>query len=163
MGIKSYFKVAKPPKAVQTTAFPVPSSNLRPSPFHENEKANETFVSRTDLELLPPTPRFDSSRDSTHSGRSTRSGNGSVFTDDIRHQVMVTHMYQQQCNACWVSDGSGEIEGVILRKAKKHYLACPEPLIDSPFAAACAALNVQACPSLLSGLFRNLFQTRQCC
>lgn len=56
---------------------------------------------------------------------------------------MVTHMYQQQCSACWVGDGSGDIEGVVIRKARGHYLACPEPLIDSPFAAACAALNVQ--------------------
>ncbi|KAI1246648.1 hypothetical protein MGN70_013549 [Eutypa lata] len=144
MGIKSYFKVEKqpPPPPKPSGAVLVPPSSSRPNPFSENEKPSP-FISRNDLELLPPTPRFDSSRNSTHSGRSMRSGNSSGFLDDIRHQVMVTHMYQQQCSACWVGDGSGEIEGVVIRKARGHYLACPEPLIDSPFAAACAALNVQ--------------------
>lgn len=56
---------------------------------------------------------------------------------------MVNYLYQQQCSHLWVSDGSGEIEGVLLRKSRGQYLACPPPLGDSPFAIACAALNVQ--------------------
>ena len=63
--------------------------------------------------------------------------------DDIKHEVMVNYLYQQQCSHLWVSDGSGESEGVLLRKARNHYLACPSQLANSPFAIACAELNVQ--------------------
>jgi hypothetical protein len=56
---------------------------------------------------------------------------------------MVNYLYQQQCSRLWVSDGCGEIEGVLLRKARNHYLACPPALIGSAFAMACAYLNVQ--------------------
>ena len=66
-----------------------------------------------------------------------------MFIDDIKHEVMVNYLYQQQCSQLWVSDGSGEVEGVLLRKARGHYMACPPQLGNSSFAMACAALNVQ--------------------
>jgi hypothetical protein len=66
-----------------------------------------------------------------------------MFLDDIKHEVMVNYLYQQQCSHLWVSDGSGEIEGVVLRKTRGQYMACPPQLGSSPFGAACAALNVQ--------------------
>jgi len=65
-----------------------------------------------------------------------------IILDDIKHEVMVNYLYQQQCSHLWVSDGSGEIEGVLLRKAKSQYMACPPQLATSPFAGACVALNV---------------------
>lgn len=95
-----------------------------------------------DLELQPPTPRF-SSRPQSISSRSMRSTGSSMFLDDIKHEVMVNYLYQQQCSHLWVSDGSGEIEGVLLRKSRGQYMACPPQLGNSPFAMACAALNVQ--------------------
>jgi hypothetical protein len=63
--------------------------------------------------------------------------------DEIKHEVMVNYLYQQQCSHLWVSDGSGEVEGVLLRKFRGHYMACPPQLGQSAFALACAALNVQ--------------------
>jgi hypothetical protein len=72
-----------------------------------------------------------------------KSTGSSLFLDDIKHEVMVNYLYQQQCSHLWVSDGSGEIEGVLLRKSRGQYMACPPQLGNSPFAAACAALNVQ--------------------
>lgn len=66
-----------------------------------------------------------------------------MVLDEIKHEVMVNYLYQQQCSQLWVSDGSGEVEGVLLRKAKGTYMACPPPLGNSPFARAAAALNVQ--------------------
>jgi hypothetical protein len=93
----------------------------------------------SDMELQPPTPKFGSSRNSL-SARSTQS---SAFLDDIKHEVMVNYLYQQQCSHLWVSDGSGEIEGVLLRKSRGHYMACPPQLGSSPFTMACASLNVQ--------------------
>jgi hypothetical protein len=63
--------------------------------------------------------------------------------NEIKHEVMVNYLYQQQCSRLWVSDGSGEVEGVLLRKARNQYLACPPALTGSVFAMACAELNVQ--------------------
>lgn len=65
--------------------------------------------------------------------------------DDIRHEVMVNYLYQQQCSHLWIGDESGEIEGVLLRKNRGQYMACPPQLINSPFAAGCTALNAQVC------------------
>jgi hypothetical protein len=69
--------------------------------------------------------------------------------DDIKHEVMVNYLFQQQCSALWVGDGSGNLEGVMLRKARNFYMSCPPQLVDSPFGIACAALNVQACLHLI--------------
>jgi hypothetical protein len=67
----------------------------------------------------------------------------SSYLDDIKHEVMVNYLYQQQCSRLWVSDGCGEMEGVLLRKARNQYLACPPALAKSVFAMVCADLNVQ--------------------
>jgi hypothetical protein len=67
----------------------------------------------------------------------------SSYLDEIKHEVMVNYLYQQQCSRLWVSDGSGEVEGVLLRKARNRYLACPPALTGSVFAMVCAELNVQ--------------------
>ena len=67
----------------------------------------------------------------------------SSFLDDIRHEVTVNYLYQQQCSRLWVGDGSGELEGVLLKRKRSEYLACPPPLTKSVFAAACAELNLQ--------------------
>lgn len=63
--------------------------------------------------------------------------------DEIKHEVMCNYLYQQQCGNLWVSDNSGELEGVLLRKRRNEYLSCPPSLARSQFAHACAALNVQ--------------------
>lgn len=128
MGIGSYFKAKKPEPAAAPVMTEKPAST---SPHHSYN-----------MELQPPQSRFGSSRNSI-SNRSTQS---STFLDDIKHEVMVNYLYQQQCSHLWVSDGSGEIEGVLLRKSKNTYMACPPQLGSSPFAAACAALNVQVRP-----------------
>lgn len=76
---------------------------------------------------------------SAKSSHSTKSS----FLEEIKHEIMVSHLYQQQCSHLWVSDGSGEREGVLLRKSRGQYLACPQALLDSRFAEACKLLNVQ--------------------
>jgi hypothetical protein len=123
MGLGSYFKAKKPEPAREVSEKPVSAS---PQPSYN-------------MELQPPQSRFGSSRNSV----SNQSTHSSAFLDDIKHEVMVNYLYQQQCAHLWVSDGSGEIEGVLLRKSRNTYMACPPQLGNSPFAAACAALNVQ--------------------
>lgn len=95
------------------------------------------------MELQPPTNFSRPQSISARSMRSVRTNGSSVFLDEIKHEVMVNYLYQQQCSQLWVSDGSGEIEGVLLRKARGLYMACPPQLGNSAFAAACSALNVQ--------------------
>jgi len=128
MGLGGYFKTTKPDPPPPAT---VEVTEKQPSHYSPHNSFN--------MELQPPASRFGSSRNSI-SNRSTQS---STFLDDIKHEVMVNYLYQQQCSHLWVSDGSGEIEGVLLRKSKNTYMACPPQLGSSPFAAACAALNVQ--------------------
>jgi hypothetical protein len=129
MGLGGYFKS----KPAEQPAAAIQEKSAVQQPRSPHESFN--------MDLQPPQSRFGSSRNSI-SGRSTQS---STFLDDIKHEVMVNYLYQQQCSHLWVSDGSGEIEGVLLRKSRNTYMACPPQLGNSPFAAACAALNVQVC------------------
>ncbi|PMD65196.1 uncharacterized protein K444DRAFT_640194 [Hyaloscypha bicolor E] len=140
MGLGSYFKAKKPEPAAPVMTEKTPAG---PSPHHSYN-----------MELQPPTSRFGSSRNSI-SNRSTQS---STFLDDIKHEVMVNYLYQQQCSHLWVSDGSGEIEGVLLRKSKNTYMACPPQLGSSAFAAACAALNVQCAMTVNSRVIKTFLQ-----
>lgn len=146
MGLGSYFKAEKPDQkqkrpAVSAVAPPAGvSAAAGPSTGGVLEKSGHGHLGGNDIELQPPTPNVNSSRNSI---RSARSGASSMFLDDIKHEVMVNYLYQQQCSHLWVSDGSGEVEGVLLRKWKGNYMACPQELGNSPFARACAELNVQ--------------------
>lgn len=110
-----------------------------PSALSMSEKP-PSAMSFSDMELQPPR---NFSRPASISGRSVRSVGSSTVLEEIKHEVMVNYLYQQQCSHLWVSDGSGEVEGVLLRKSRGHYMACPPQLGNSPFAMACSALNVQ--------------------
>lgn len=128
MGLGGYFKSKKPGSAKGSA---------------ETEKATSTSPGGSyNMELQPPHSRFGSSRNSI-SARSTRSTQSTQFMDDIKHEVMVNYLYQQQCSRLWVSDGSGEVEGVLLRKSRGFYMACPPRLGQSPLAEALNTLNVQ--------------------
>ena len=126
MGLKNYFKASK------GSAEATPPASSTPPIL---EKSPRAF---TDSLEMSNTPRFGSSRASL--APSTRS---STFVDEIKHEVMCNYLYQQQCSHLWVSDGSGELEGVLLRKSRNQYMACPPQLASSDFARACAALNCQ--------------------
>ncbi|AEO64878.1 uncharacterized protein THITE_2111232 [Thermothielavioides terrestris NRRL 8126] len=159
MGIGSYFKAEKPEPKSQSQATPSsPSRNSNNARHHQQPSMSENPTSapslRPDSELHPPTPRY-SSRPQSISGRSVKSTGSSLFLDDIKHEVMVNYLYQQQCSHLWVSDGSGEIEGVLLRKSRGQYMACPPQLGNSPFAAACAALNVQCAMTVNSRVIKT--------
>ncbi|KAH6855413.1 glycosyl transferase family group 2-domain-containing protein [Chaetomium sp. MPI-CAGE-AT-0009] len=155
MGIGSYFKAEKP----QAKPAAMPASPPRNNARHQQQPSTSedpTPSLRPDSELQPPTPRY-SSRPQSISGRSMRSTGSSVL-DEIKHEVMVNYLYQQQCSHLWVSDGSGEIEGVLLRKTRGQYMACPPQLGNSPFALACAALNVQCAMTVNSRVIKTFLQ-----
>lgn len=141
MGLKNYFKAGKG------------KTDAEKPPAKGAEKAAPFPVRAADNFEMSSTPHFGSSRASL--APSTRS---STFVDDIKHEVMVNYLYQQQCSHLWVSDGSGELEGVLLRKSRNNYMACPPQLAQSPFAIACAALNCQVAMTVNSRVIKTFLQ-----
>ncbi|CAK7274281.1 hypothetical protein SEPCBS119000_006088 [Sporothrix epigloea] len=91
--------------------------------------------------------------------RYSRTGASSLFLDEIKHEVMVSYLYQQQCSRLWVADGSGEIEGVLLRKARGQYMACPSELANSGLALACATLNLPCAMTVNSRVIKTFLQS----
>ena len=63
--------------------------------------------------------------------------------NDIRCNVVVAHLYQQQLERLWTS--GIEDEGVVLKKGRSLYTACPSELtqIEGGFFDAISALNVR--------------------
>lgn len=74
---------------------------------------------------------------------STRAEQEDRLIDEIKHQVVINHLYQQQCGSLWIRDVVQDIEGVMIRKRKGEYLYKPPGLEGSSFADAMAMLNVQ--------------------
>ncbi|KAI0848396.1 glycosyl transferase family group 2-domain-containing protein [Daldinia vernicosa] len=146
MGLPSYFKAKRP------------TDERRPPQLGSRgflaEKVLKGLINPNDFTAPTAPPDHGSSRNSI-SGRSTRSTTGLVFTKDIKHEVMVNYIYQQQCSHLWVSDGSGDLEGVLLRKSRGVYLTCPSSLTDSTIAMACAALNVECAMTVNSRVIKT--------
>ncbi|CAI6096655.1 unnamed protein product [Clonostachys chloroleuca] len=155
MGLGSYFRASKPEEGPPSSDPPRPQRKQQP--LMSEKLPAPAIPAGTEMDLQPPTPRLQS-RPHSLSAQSVRSGRSSVFMDDIKHEVMVNYLYQQQCSQLWVSDGSGEIEGVLLRKTRGHYMACPPQLAGTPFAMACAALNVQCAMTVNSRVIRTFLQ-----
>lgn len=66
-----------------------------------------------------------------------------VELGDMKNEVMVNYLYQQQCTNLWVAEGAGATEGCILRKDQGDYTTCPQTLQDSLLLASMRILNVQ--------------------
>ncbi|KAK0660554.1 hypothetical protein DIS24_g3065 [Lasiodiplodia hormozganensis] len=66
------------------------------------------------------------------------------FIHEIRHDIIINHLYEKQVGSRWIQDFSGEVEGVMLKKARGEYITFPEPLVESNLAQSIATLNVQS-------------------
>lgn len=62
---------------------------------------------------------------------------------DMRNEVMVNYLYQQQCTNLWVAESAGATEGCILRRDQGDYTTCPHTLQHSSFHKSMMILNVQ--------------------
>ncbi|KAH9883981.1 glycosyl transferase family group 2-domain-containing protein [Xylariomycetidae sp. FL2044] len=151
MGFSSYFKAEKPENKRQNGEETGKEAVRVESSVSDAAAAGPSHVERS---LQPPPPLFGGSRISL-SSRSARSVQSSILGEDTKHEIMVNFLYQQQCSHLWVSDGSGEVEGVLLRRSKGVYIACPTPLVHSPLAAACSALNVQCALTINSRVIKS--------
>lgn len=75
---------------------------------------------------------------------STRSrGSSTRQVEEIRHKVILNHIWHKQNALAWISNHSGECEGVIIRKSRDEYLCRPAALANSTFARAVADMNLQ--------------------
>lgn len=111
---------------------------------HSSSAANDRHGGSQRTSVPPPSGQL-SRTPSARSSKSTQSAGSnlsSAFMDEIKHEVMVNYLYQQQCIRLWVSERLGEVEGCIVRKARGQYIACPPPLITSPFSKAMGDLNI---------------------
>ena len=151
MGLKSYFKASKADAAQNNAAV---NLTRKQSTVRFNDQIYESSQTRTRHNLnLPrsgsPLADSDSSRPASRlstndneevkSIRSTRSR----YLVDIRHEVMINHLFQQQCGAMWINhNSSAQCEGIMLRKTRGEYLACPPQIMASPFAVGCKELNL---------------------
>lgn len=132
MGFGNYFKQNKAAAAASPAPAAAEVTNEKPP--------NHPYGQNHDGQNSSNTPKMaGSSRASL--APSTRAS--SVFIDEIKHEVMVNYLHQQQCSSLWVHDNSGEMEGVLLRKARNNYMACPPALVNSRFAQAVSILNAQ--------------------
>ncbi|WZH49140.1 glycosyl transferase family group 2-domain-containing protein [Fusarium acuminatum] len=153
MGIGSYFKADVPPPM---SVGPVPRRPSHRPSVSLHAPIEEKIPPAAVVELHSAAgPKFTAGPPSI--AVSSKSGNSNLL-DDIKHEVMVNYLYQQQCSQLWVGDGSGEIEGVLLRKSRGQYMACPPQLGQSPFAIACTALNVQCAMTVNSRVIKTFLQ-----
>lgn len=79
----------------------------------------------------------------------------SNFMSELKQEVQVNYLFQQQCTARWIGDGAGEKEGVLVRKARDQYLSCPPDLVDSVFGYAVTALNLPCCMTVNSRVIKT--------
>jgi hypothetical protein len=63
--------------------------------------------------------------------------------ENIKHQVILSFLYEKQQRHRWIAEDSGVSEGVMVRKNRHEYLCRPPALANSPLAMAMAMLNVQ--------------------
>lgn len=74
---------------------------------------------------------------------SSQSKRDDEFIHDIRHEIIINHLYEKQVGARWITDFTGVVEGVLLKKTRGEYVTFPEPLAESSLAQSIATLNVQ--------------------
>jgi len=162
MGLKNFMKRgSQDEKSQQNSSSNSTVSTLAPPGMEMNEKTPFTpqptshngTPHRTPGVSGHSTPAFGSRRNSfSGSMRSQQS----YWMEDIKHEVMVNYLFQQQCSALWVGDGSGQVEGVLLRKSRGYYMSCPPQLIESPFGHAIAQMNCQVSSVLLTFSFASI-------
>ncbi|KAI5816579.1 glycosyl transferase family group 2-domain-containing protein [Pyronema omphalodes] len=147
MGFKDYFRNKKPEDT---------SKNAEKTP------AAPTIMPQINL----PVSQLNLPQSGNTSGVISSSSSG--FIDDIKHEVMVNYLYQQQTALMWGNPAdrnsyygapySGLEEGVLLRKSRGNYMACPSGLANGEFAKACTALNVQVAMTVNSRVVKTFLQ-----
>lgn len=164
MGLRNYFRN----KPAETTGPAGPTDGGAASSFGGNN-------AQLPGPIIPPPaviPYGTSSPTVPHTPMSSglQSSRSSGYIDDIKHEVMVNWLYQQLTAKLWINT-DGDVsrpnsyfgsfasveEGVLLKKSRDNYMACPPAVGRGVFAQAAAALNVQVSRHYLSARLRHRF------
>lgn len=129
--------------------------------FHPATKKGEVEEARKssslEMKVAPLSP--DASASALGTPRSFGSRPASIYPEgdfrnaaandvlEIKCDVMVNWLHQQQLESMWTSCGAGE--GVVLKKIKDRYTACPSDLAETrgDLFDAVRALNVKVAPT----------------
>jgi hypothetical protein len=109
-------------------------SYLRPIPKtdEKSENASSQPVSSFELQVSPAPSSSGGSQLATPTASSFPSGDfrnaPRESVNEIKSDVMVSWLYQQQLERLWASHAPGE--GVVLKKARSNYACCPSSLAD---------------------------------
>lgn len=157
MGLKNYFKsgAKKSADEGETNAATAqqPAGDVAMESF---DAFDEKFTPSAQFTpSATPRPYGNGSRRASMTGSTRSAGARSTMMEDIRHEVMVNYLFQQQCTSMWVGSGTGETEGVLVRKSRNRYLACPANLLQSPFAAGVMALNLPCAMTINSRVIKT--------
>jgi len=125
MGFMSYFKTSV--KVAANPAAALPNTEKFPDAL-----PGRLAVPNSEVGSLSPAP-------------SSRATEEDRLVDEIKHQVVLNHLYQHQCSSLWIRDVGQQMEGVMVRKKRNDYLFKPPGLVGSSFAQAMTMLNVQVC------------------
>jgi hypothetical protein len=132
MGFSSYFKTSINVPAEKSG---VDNEKLAVNKITDNQNFPEALQGRLAV--------ADSEVNSISPAPSTRAEQEDRLVDEIKHQVVLNHLYQHQCSSLWVRDVTQQTEGVLVRKRRNEYLFKPPGLASSSFAQAMMMLNVQ--------------------
>lgn len=111
-----------------------------------------TTKSKTEPDEKVPSTSLDSSdasnRSSSAVNRQSRPTSSYPVGDGVKHEVMVSHLYQQMLQRMWVADRIEE--GTVLKKGKDDFLCMPPELAEhrGGFYEAVRQLNVKSAMTL---------------
>jgi len=111
----------------------------------KSEKSDEYITSAAQYQLEPGTPTVGSIHESQLSSYPVGDfrNNEKDELRDIKCDVMVNWLYQQQMEMLWTAGAADE--GVVLKKARGTYTCCPADVMEEPFGffKAVEMLNVK--------------------
>ncbi|KAL7275796.1 hypothetical protein RUND412_001249 [Rhizina undulata] len=151
MGLRDYFR-AKAPSSIANEKRPKTPDGAPIVPAALQPPLSPSLV---------PTSGTASS-----SGAFSSRSSALIVDDNIKHEVMVNYLYQQQTGNMWVNPnptpGEPAIEeGVLLRKSKGNFIACPSALQRSLFMDACVAMNFSVAMTVNSRVVKTFLSWSQ--
>nr|POF01164.1 hypothetical protein CFP56_21112 [Quercus suber] len=136
-------------------------SYLRPRP-EDAETTKPGIISEKPSDVATPNAQYPSTPGSYTPGNGTPWGSrpASLYPvgefrnsqaedlNEIKCDVMVNWLYQQQMERLWTAGGHDE--GVVLKKSRSAYTCCPADIVEEPygFHKAIETLNVRVCTAL---------------
>ena len=116
-------------------------------PFGKKAEAPAPAQPAVPMTEKPTYKRSDTNATATPYNASSRasiapSTRSSTYVDDIKHEVMVNYLYQQQQSNLWIHEVRDREEGVLIKKARDLYIGAPSEVVHSQFGWCVRQMNV---------------------